>query len=62
MQNLKEIYYSSNLNPIPNPDLLFLSGDIFYVQNYQTLAITIFAIERGGKSTGGKEGENRSLR
>ena len=27
MQNLKEIYYSSNLNPIPNPDLLFLSAD-----------------------------------
>ena len=26
MQNLKEIYYSSNLNPIPNPDLLFLSA------------------------------------
>ena len=28
MQNLKEIYYSSNLDPIPNPDLLFLSGDV----------------------------------
>ena len=27
MQNLKEIYYSSNLDPIPNPDLLFLSAD-----------------------------------
>ena len=26
MQNLKEIYYSSNLDPIPNPDLLFLSA------------------------------------
>ena len=38
------------------------TGDVFYVQNYQTLAITIFAIERGGKSTGGIEGENRSLR
>ena len=28
MQNLKEIYYSSNLNPIPNPDLLFLSASV----------------------------------
>ena len=28
MQNLKQIYYSSNLNPIPNPDLLFLSADV----------------------------------
>ena len=27
MQNLKEIYYSSNLDPIPNPDLLFLSAE-----------------------------------
>ena len=27
MQNLKEICYSPNLNPIPNPDLLFLSAD-----------------------------------
>ena len=26
MQNLKEIYYSSNLDPLPNPDLLFLSA------------------------------------
>ena len=26
MQNLKEIYYASNLDPIPNPDLLFLSA------------------------------------
>ena len=25
MQNLKEIYYSLNLDPLPNPDLLFLS-------------------------------------
>ena len=29
MQNLKEIYYSSNLDPIPNPDLLFLSAPSF---------------------------------
>ena len=26
MQNLNEIYYSSNLDPLPNPDLLFLSA------------------------------------
>ena len=26
MQNLKDIYYFSNLDPIPNPDLLFLSA------------------------------------
>ena len=28
MQNLKEIYYSSNLDPIPNPDLQFLSASV----------------------------------
>ena len=33
MQNLKEIYYSSNLNPIPNPDLLFLSADMIYLSS-----------------------------
>ena len=27
MQILKEIYHSSNLDPLPNPDLLFLSAD-----------------------------------
>ena len=26
IQNLKDIYYFSNLDPIPNPDLLFLSA------------------------------------
>ena len=29
MQNLKEIYYSSNSDSLPNPDLLFLSAASF---------------------------------
>ena len=33
MQNLKEIYYSSNLDPIPNPDLLFLGAFVRFVKD-----------------------------
>ena len=33
MQNLREIYYSSNLDPIPNPDLLFLSAYPITISN-----------------------------
>ena len=38
MQNLKDIYYFSNLDPIPNPDLLFLSAAGPYQPNSLTVS------------------------